>query len=123
LQNALRPSGLQNLTFGFNFNQPEQPAELDFWGQPQPEPAERSAAQRLAEPDSGVNFIQSLQNALMPSGLQNLTFGFNFNQSLRGLQSLTFGVNLNQNLQNAQLHSGLQSLTPASTSSRACRTL
>ena len=52
-----------------------------------------------------------------PAGLQGLTFGQSFDQSLDkvswpvGLQSLTFGRNFNQSLDNVIWPVGLQSLT------------
>ncbi|CAE7258852.1 unnamed protein product [Symbiodinium sp. CCMP2592] len=65
----------------------------------------------------GKEFNQSLEGIQLPSSLQSLTFGEWFNQSLDGiqlpssLQSLTFGLNFNQSLEGIQLPSSLQSLT------------
>ena len=53
----------------------------------------------------------------MPSGLQTLTFGRDFNQSIvkmtppSGLQTLKFGAAFNQSLEKVTLPSGLQTLT------------
>ena len=64
----------------------------------------------------GTNFNQSLDNVTWPAGLQSLTFGICFTQSLdkvtwpAGLQSLTFGAYFNQSLDNVTWPAGLQSL-------------
>ena len=53
----------------------------------------------------------------LPETLQNLTFGWMFNQDLEGvtlpgnLQTLTFGARFNQNLEGVTLPGNLQSLT------------
>ena len=58
-----------------------------------------------------------LDNVVLPSGMQSLTFGSDFDQSLdktalpSGLQGLTFGHYFNRSLDNTALPSGLQSLT------------
>ena len=60
-----------------------------------------------------------------PAGLQNLTFGALFNQSLdkvtwpEGLQSLTFGVFFDQSLDNVTWPGGLQSLSCVSRKGRS----
>ena len=65
----------------------------------------------------GKEFNQSLEGIQLPSSLQSLTFGFAFHQSMEGiqlpssLQSLTFGEEFNQSLEGIQLPSSLQSLT------------
>ena len=65
----------------------------------------------------GSDFNQSLEGVTLPSGLQSLTFGEWFDQSLERvtlpsrLQSLTFGCRFNQCLEHVTLPSGLQSLT------------
>ena len=62
----------------------------------------------------GLQFNQRLDNATLPSSLQSLKFGWMFNQSLdnttlpSGLQSLTFGIHFNQSLDNTTLPKGLQ---------------
>merc|ERR1712054_490586 len=64
----------------------------------------------------GNDFDQNLDNVALPSGLQSLTFGACNNQSLDNvalpscLQSLTFGYHFDQSLDNVALPSGLQSL-------------
>ena len=75
----------------------------------------------FAFPSSLVNldfdFDQSLANVTLPTGLENLSFGYYFNQSLEnvtlpvGLKSLTFGFRFNQSLENVTLPVGLQILT------------
>ena len=65
----------------------------------------------------GDDFNQRLDGIQLPSSLQILTFDRSFNQSLDGislpssLQSLTFGYYFNQRLDGIQLPSSLQSLT------------
>ena len=65
----------------------------------------------------GDDFNHSLEGIQLPSSLQSLTFGHSFNQSVAGiqlpssLQSLTFGFEFNQSLDGIQLPSSLQSLT------------
>ncbi|CAE7567303.1 unnamed protein product [Symbiodinium natans] len=64
----------------------------------------------------GEMFNQSLDQVQLPSSLQTLTFGEDFNQSLEnvqlpiGLQTLTFGKMFNQSLDQVQLPSSLQTL-------------
>eukprot|EP00439_Symbiodinium_sp_Y106_P064955 s1153_g10.t1 len=64
-----------------------------------------------------LTWDQSLEGIQLPSSLQSLTFGREFNQSLEGihlpssLQSLTFGAMFNQSLEGIRLPSSLQSLT------------
>ena len=64
----------------------------------------------------GLEFNQSLDTVTWPAGLQILTFGGMFNQSLdkvtwpAGLQSLKFGMNFDQSLDNVRWPAGLQSL-------------
>jgi hypothetical protein len=56
-----------------------------------------------------------MEGVLLPSSLQSLKFGDDFNQSLEGvtfpsgLQSLTFGSKFNQRLNGVSLPSGLHS--------------
>ena len=65
----------------------------------------------------GFSFNQTLERVSLPSCLQSLTFGCNFNQSLTGvilpssLQSLTFGDHFNQTLEEVSLPNSLQILT------------
>ena len=65
----------------------------------------------------GYAYNQSLEKVTLPSGLQTLTFGYAYNQSLEkvtlpsGLQTLTFGRCYNQSLEKVTLPSGLQTLT------------
>ena len=65
----------------------------------------------------GFDFNQSLKGVSFPNSLESLTFGDKFNQSLEGvnfpnsLQSLTFGSQFNQSLEGVNLPSSLQSLT------------
>ncbi|CAK9070609.1 Regulator of nonsense transcripts 1 (ATP-dependent helicase RENT1) (Nonsense mRNA reducing factor 1) (NORF1) (Up-frameshift suppressor 1 homolog) (mUpf1) [Durusdinium trenchii] len=65
----------------------------------------------------GWDFNQSLKGVTLPSSLQTLTFGSRFNQSLEGvtlpssLQTLTFGWEFNQGLEGVTLPSSLQTLT------------
>ncbi len=65
----------------------------------------------------GQEFNQRLENVSLPSSLQNLTFGEDFNQSLENvtlpssLQSLTFGREFNRSLENVTLPSSLLDLT------------
>ena len=70
---------------------------------------------------------QELSGIQLPSSLQSLTFGRQFNQRLEGmqlpssLQSLTFGRYFNQSLEGIQLPSSLQSLTFGQQFNRAWR--
>ena len=65
----------------------------------------------------GPNFNQSLKGVTFPNSLRSLTFDRSFNRSLQGvtlpsgLQSLTFGISFNHSLQRVTLPSGLKSLT------------
>ena len=76
----------------------------------------------------GLRFNQSLPNTTLPSSLQSLTFGDTFNQSLdnttlpSGLQDLDFGTCFNQRLDRTTLPSGRQSLTVGCFSTRAWTT-
>ena len=64
----------------------------------------------------GQDFNQSLEGIELPSNLQVLTFGTCFNQSLRGyklpgsLQKLEFGLHFNQNLEGVTLPGSLEVL-------------
>ena len=62
-------------------------------------------------------FDEGLRRVIWPAGLQSLTFGKDFDQSLdnvtswpAGLQSLTLGENFNRRLDNVKWPAGLQSL-------------
>ena len=61
--------------------------------------------------------LPALRDVTLPEGLQNLTFGDNFDQSLdnvrwpAGLQSLNFGQRFNQSLDYVTWPPGLQTLT------------
>jgi hypothetical protein len=62
----------------------------------------------------GMGFNQSIGNVTLPSGLQSLEFGENFNQRCRydspeRPADLAFGINFNQSMENVTLPSGLQS--------------
>ena len=65
----------------------------------------------------GDRFNQSLETVTLPGGLQTITFGYRFNQSLEkvalpgGLQAITFGYHFNQSLEKVALPSGLQAIT------------
>ena len=65
----------------------------------------------------GGGFNQSLHGVTLPNSLQNLTFGDQFNKSLKGvtlpssLQNLTFGDQFNKSLEGVTLPSSLQNLT------------
>ena len=65
----------------------------------------------------GEFFNESLENTTLPSSLQSLTFGYWFNQSLdnttlpSGLRNLTFSHWFNRSLDDTTLPSGLQMLT------------
>ena len=65
----------------------------------------------------GYSFNQSLDKTALPACLQTLTFGLQFNQSLdktalpAGLQTLTLGLCFNQSLDKTALPAGLQTLT------------
>eukprot|EP00435_Cladocopium_sp_Y103_P053131 s1573_g16.t4 len=65
----------------------------------------------------GNRFNQSLKRVMLPLSLQTLTFGSDFNQSLErvtlpsSLQTLTFGDNFNHSLERVTLPSSLQTLT------------
>eukprot|EP00929_Paragymnodinium_shiwhaense_P029174 TRINITY_DN16784_c0_g2_i2.p1 TRINITY_DN16784_c0_g2~~TRINITY_DN16784_c0_g2_i2.p1 ORF type:complete len:499 (+),score=39.34 TRINITY_DN16784_c0_g2_i2:151-1647(+) len=65
----------------------------------------------------GKRFNESVKNVTWPAGLQSLTFGHDFNQKMNGvalpsgLQSLTFGFAFDQSMERVSLPSGLQSLT------------
>ena len=68
--------------------------------------------------DSNVSKMEvGLENVALPSGLQTITFGRDFNQSLEnvvlpsGLLTITFGDRFNQSLENVTLPSGLQTIT------------
>ena len=99
LDNLILPSGLQSLTFGYDFNQRLDNTTL--------QPSLHSLT------FVGYGFDQSLDNTTLPSGLLSLTFGYRFNQNLdnatlaSGIQSLTFCYDFNQSLNNTTLPSGL----------------
>ena len=63
---------------------------------------EREAAPVLLRLTFGRAFNQSLNKAMLPSGLQGLTLGWDFSQSLNnatlplGLQSMSSGKHFNQ---------------------------
>lgn len=65
----------------------------------------------------GRNFNGSMEGRTLPKDLQSITFGYWFNQSLtnvalpEGLQSLTFGERFDQSLDNVALPNSLQNLT------------
>ena len=65
---------------------------------------------------TGKAFNKTVDNTVLPSGLQYLTFGKYFNQNMdntnlpSGLQSLTFSGSFNQNMDNTNLPNGLHSL-------------
>lgn len=65
----------------------------------------------------GAHFNESLEHVTLPTQLQSLTFGSDFNQPLqavnlpRSLQSLTFRSDFNQDLKGVAFPSNLQSLT------------
>ena len=65
----------------------------------------------------GEFFNESLENTTLPSSLQSLTFGYWFRRSLdnttlpSGLDNLEFGFYFNQRLDNTTLPSGLRSLS------------
>eukprot|EP00435_Cladocopium_sp_Y103_P061201 s312_g22.t2 len=65
----------------------------------------------------GRDFNQSVERVTLPSSLQSLSFGDKFNQSLElvtfrsSLQSLSFGRHFNQRLERVTLPSSLQSLS------------
>ncbi|CAJ1341749.1 unnamed protein product [Effrenium voratum] len=65
----------------------------------------------------GAQFNQSLHTVTLPSSLQSLSLGKHFDQSLQGvslpcsLKSLTFGAHFDQSLQEVILPNSLQSLT------------
>ena len=78
------------MTFGENFNQKpgqrdmaSRPSKFDFWSRIQSEPGQRDMASRTSKFDFWRHaFNQSLDNVTWPAGLQRLTFGGYFNQSL-----------------------------------------
>ena len=97
----------------------QQSSEFGFWQEFQPKPwTERvtlpSNLQTLA---FGQNFNQRLKRVTLPSNLECLTFGRDFNQKLdqvmlpSNLQSLTFGRDFNHSLEQVTLPSNPQSLT------------
>ncbi len=118
------PSSLQNLTFGFEFNQSLEGVTLPSSLQNLTLSRRfNRSLERVTLPSSlrtltcGDLFNQSLEGVALPSSLQNLTFGSTFNQSLEGvtlpssLQNLTFGIDFNQSLEGVTLPSSLQNLT------------
>ena len=76
-----------------------RPSKYDFWFVLQSEPGQCDMASRPSKFDFGVSF---LGNVRLPAGLQSLTLGYRFNQSLdnvtwpAGLQILTFRGPFNQ---------------------------
>ena len=118
------PSGLQNLTFGNEFNQPLDRVSLPsglqsltFGNKFNQRLDGVSLPSGLQSLRLGYRFNQIVEGVSLPSGLQNLTFGNEFNQRLdgvslpSGLQCLTFGHRFNQTLEGVSLPSGLQNLT------------
>ena len=82
------PDSLQSLTFGDNFDQSLKnvslPDRLDFWWQFRPEPEERLFAGQ-AWPLVTISTRAWRVNVTLPCSLQSLTFGDNFNQSLKNV--------------------------------------
>ena len=107
LVGSVKPSrfkwkSLENLTFGFRFNQNLEGVTFP------------ATLQSLAV---GDRFNQNLQRVTFPSTLHCLTFGCDFSQNLDGvtlpshLQSLTLGSGYRENLHIKNIPSSLQSLT------------
>eukprot|EP00434_Breviolum_minutum_P014721 symbB.v1.2.012980.t2/scaffold908.1/size153097/13 len=124
LKGVTLPRSLQNLTFGYEFDEslegvtlPSSLQNLTFCG------VFNQSLERVTLPSSlqnltlGTHFDRSLEGVTLPSSLQNLTFGKQFNKSLEGvtlpssLKNLTFGDRFNQSLEGVTLPSSLQKLT------------
>ena len=94
-------------------------ADLDFWQPLQPKLGWRVSASGLRTLTLSWDIDQRLVGwrVFVPAGLQTLTIGNSFNQSLdgvslpAGLQTLTFGNPFNQSLDGVSLPAGLQTLT------------
>ena len=88
--------------------------KMYYRGQPINGDDEVDALDSIVDLSLNGNFDRTLE--VLPAGLQTLTFGYSFNQSLdktalpAGLQTLTFGYCFNQSLDKTALPAGLQTL-------------
>ena len=95
----------------------QKPYQFDFWKFLQPELGWRGACPTVCRIWLLVMTSTRVWNAwTLPTSLQNLTVGYDFNQSLErvtlpsSLQNLTFGTQFNQSLEQVILPSSLQNL-------------
>ena len=102
IEKVSRPTGLQSLTFGQDFNLSIEKVSLPT---------------RLQSITVCQDFNQSFEKVSLPTSQQSITFGMSFNQNTEkvspptGLQSFTFGTNCSQSMEKVSLPTGLQSLT------------
>ena len=88
LEEVVLPSILQSLIFDRCFNQslrrrsePANSPELYTWRWFQPKPRKAGLCAQSSKPD--ICFNQSLEGETLPNALQSLTFGDDFNQTLK----------------------------------------